>query len=715
MLVLLTVMAGCTRGSQAPTAPPVTAPNAARPGEAGGPALAVFKGVQAEVKPYTVTASLAEVTNYDAFKKAVPVTPEQEKLLARNLFACTPTGTEQLFHVYENNDYLNLPSFVTTDTVLQLYHVFYDFSLRTVETEALLPVLKRLTDGMVAESLKVLSEVDDPKLKAAALKNVAYFGVAARTLGFTPTMPVEALRMTGREMTLIDQHPGLAMGAIFPYKIDYSQFMPRGHYTRTETLKRFFRTMMWYGLVPFSPEYGDGGKRVRADEQIRQGLLLVRALARAGLEDEWETVYEPTRFYVGATDDLTPADWKAAGDQVFGKDARAAAFSDTARLDAFVAAVKKASTARIQAQHRFQSPIPAPDGQLRFMGQRYIPDSEILQRLSVPVLRPFPSGLDVMAVLGSSRAAQILDASPEVYNAGKWPDYGPERAKLSKQFAAAEPDRWTSNLYWGWLHALQTLLDPAPEGFPSVMRSDAWADKSLNTALASWSELRHDTILYGKQSAVECGDGEDKPVVLGYVEPNVPFYDRLLKLTRQSREGLEKRKLLPATMKEQFGQFEDLLTFLKAVSEKELRNEPLTAEEHEEIRYLGGKFEYLTLSVMSGSPSHWELVDQTDRNMAVVADVHSGGEKVLEEGVGTASELLAIVPIEGKLTLARGAVFSYYEFKQPTRDRLTDEKWQAVLKAGKAPEPPRWMGSFLAPARPNGLRRKEMEVYSSGC
>ena len=43
--------------------------------------------------------------------------------------------------------------------------------------------------------------------------------------------------------------------------------------------------------------------------------------------------------------------------------------------------------------------VPAPNGQLRFMGQRYLPDSEILQRLSIPGWkRPFPSGLDVMAV-----------------------------------------------------------------------------------------------------------------------------------------------------------------------------------------------------------------------------------------------------------------------------------------------------------------------------
>ena len=32
--------------------------------------------------------------------------------------------------------------------------------------------------------------------------------------------------------------------------------------------------------------------------------------------------------------------------------------------------------------------------------------------------------------------------------------------------------------------------------YPEVMRTRAWGHKTLNTQLASWAELRHDTILY---------------------------------------------------------------------------------------------------------------------------------------------------------------------------------------------------------------------------
>jgi hypothetical protein len=247
------------------------------------------------------------------------------------------------------------------------------------------------------------------------------------------------------------------------------------------------------------------------------------------------------------------------------------------------------------------------------------------------------------------------------------------------------------------------------------MRNTAWQDKQLNTALASWSQLRHDTLLYGKQSVVQCGGDEaDKPFVKGYVEPNVLFWDRLLKLTQQSRAGLTRRKILSNELKDKFEEFENMLSMLKRISQKQLANQKLTKEEYEEIRYLGGKLDYLTLSVMEGSPSNWELVSQTDRDMATIADVHTGGARVLEVGVGRAYEILAIVPIEGKLMLTRGATFSYYEFKHPASDRLTDEKWQALIKNNRVPLPPVWTKSFLFPGK-SRVNTSQLEGYDSGC
>ena len=694
------------------------------------------KAVQLQVKAYKVSASLKEVANISRFQG----TPEQKRSLAQNLFVATPTDVQQLFFIYENNDYGNIPSFVTTDLVLQAYHIFFDFTLRKVETEKLSPLLRQLTEGMFRQSVTTWKSVSDPKLKAAALKNVAFFGVAAKSLGLKVDLPPQAALLVQKESALMDKHNGFEVGAVFPYKIDYSQFIVRGHYTRTETLKRFFKAMMWYGLAPFSfyKEVEVGKPPVRSDETVRMGLLFVRDLYQAKLQDTWERIYEPTAFYVGFADDLTPAEYKQLTDEVFGKNAPVTAFADAAKFDTFVQRGEKmrSPSIRHKMRHVVGGFLPFPDTatpQLRFMGQRYIPDSAILQRLSDPggekePPRYFPAGMDVMAVLGSPRAKWLLDvgySEPEHFDTKGWKGYKPERDKLIAEFAQVNEKQWTRNMYWGWLWALQPLIRPATESSPSFMRNDAWQDKSLNTALASWAELRHDTILYGKQSltGAECGGGSEKepPFVKGYVEPNVEFYRRLHALTRLSKDGLTRRNLLDLQLKGKFEDFEDMLTFLLRVSEKELKDEKLTREEYEQIRVIGATVERLTLSVIEGNATGWhEISSPTDQDIAVIADVHTGGFAklmALEEGVGHVNEMLVIVPIEGKLTLTRGACFSYYEFQHPYEDRLTDEKWQKMLKSGTAPPPPVWTKTFLAP-KPKGNRESlslKVVVYSSGC
>ena len=137
--------------------------------------------VQAQkAKPYSAAAGFKNVANYADVKKKSKLTAAQEQMLQRNLVMARHSDLRQLFHVYEHNDYLNVPSFITSDTVLQLYHIFFDYTLRTAESEAFLPALQKLTTGLLKESIKQHDSLEDDQLKAAALKNVAYFTVANR-------------------------------------------------------------------------------------------------------------------------------------------------------------------------------------------------------------------------------------------------------------------------------------------------------------------------------------------------------------------------------------------------------------------------------------------------------------------------------------------------------------------------------------------------------
>src|SRR5262249_92544 len=142
---------------------------------------------------------------------------------------------------------------------------------------------------------------------------------------------------------------------------------------------------------------------------------------------------------------------------------------------------------------------------------------------------------------------------------------------------------------------LRPLLEPPGEGYPRFMVSEAWLDRSLSTALGSWTELKHDTLLYAKPVYAEMGAGglpPPEPVPpKGYVEPVPELYARVVALAEMTRVGLARRGLIDAKDEKALTMLEELGKKLGAIAVKELTGVAPTAEEYELIRYWGGKIE----------------------------------------------------------------------------------------------------------------------------
>jgi hypothetical protein len=217
------------------------------------------------------------------------------------------------------------------------------------------------------------------------------------------------------------------------------------------------------------------------------------------------------------------------------------------------------------------------------------------------------------------------------------------------------------------------------------MRTEAWQRKGLNVALASWAELRHDTILYAKQSSMG-PPYSGSPTPPGYVEPVPEFYGRLVALTQMTRKGLRDLDALTTRAEQNLNWYESNLSQLIEISNKELMNQELSWEEWEFIKYFGEYLEPFTEAGLSGAKT------------ILVADVHtcSSEETVLEEAVGKVDLIVVACPQpDGSAFLAAGPVLSYYEFKHPMADRLTDEKWRALLDSPNQPERPVWYQSLM--------------------
>ena len=448
---------------------------------------------------------------------------------------------------------------------------------------------------------------------------------------------------------------------------------------------------MWYGQAPF-PLYKVENKERNLEQTIQALLITYSILNNEESLKDWESIYEATNFFVGNSDDLSLYDYIDLLLKVYGDKPNVNSFTDSDKLDKLYKVAEQLPEPKIKAKY---SSVTTPTGkQFRFMGQRYVVDADIIQELTEPITRPIPSGLDVMGVLGSERAKAIQLAKEENQY---WDEYPDKFESLIKKFSKLTEKEWQSNMYQGWMWTLKGLNRQYKEGYPSFMTNEAWIDKDLNTALGSWSELKHDTILYGKQSGAEMGGG-DLPQ-LGYVEPNIEVYERLLWLTRYSKENLKARKLSIDGIDEKLIRFEELLEFLINCSIKELNNQVLTEDEYIQIAIYGGTLENLTSSFAGDGLRWFEITSETDKNMAIIADFHTiapnqfseGG--YMEAGVGPAYEIYVVVPIDGKLYLTRGAVFSYHEFI--SNERLTDEKWQQLIKEGNKPPMPEWTNSFI--------------------
>ena len=87
-----------------------------------------------------------------------------QKALSRQGFAIVPGENDQLFHVYERNDYHNFPNFVTTDLFLQAFHMYFDCLLRDVEEQRLLPVMTDFSKTVHQEMSNIALQTKNPEL-----------------------------------------------------------------------------------------------------------------------------------------------------------------------------------------------------------------------------------------------------------------------------------------------------------------------------------------------------------------------------------------------------------------------------------------------------------------------------------------------------------------------------------------------------------------------
>ena len=675
--------------------------------------------------PFALTYDPTASAYFDAIDSALSLTPAEKSHIEGDGFVVSerltyPSFGHALLQIYQDD----LPVLVTADMILHALHSSYDDILKALEEGYLLGAMSSILEATQGQ----LAGVDpgDDETAQAALRDADMFLSVARTLltgEVVPSNAGAAVDAQVEELLTLIEGEQLQNVVLFgsPRKMDFSQFKPRGHYEESEALKRYFKAMIWLGradlrFLELDPLTGVWTFHTR---QLAAAHLLTRAAEDSGALTGWEKADALLRLLVGDIDYITPS-----GVQKLAKDHSFSAATDVTQMDDATRATlttellqgkygeQKINSHWLETNPMSAEPTPLPPS-FAFFGQRFVVDSYVFANVVYDTIvfegkkveRVLPNPLDALFVLGNDQVVPLLQDE-----LGKYPYQG-NLNNLRYLVDAYDDDFWTGNFYNLWLQSLRTLNAPTTsELFPEPMRTPAWRDRVANTQLGSWAQLRHDTILYAKQSytgGVSCEHPD------GYVEPYPELY-----ATLETLADLAQQKLLEADfdapglkthLDSYFGNWRTHMKQLRVLAEKELAGEPFTDDEVAFLKQTVMGEEGCGAPIFSGwYPTLFYLGSDTAGEWdPTIADVHTNpnagplpGPDVLHVATGAVNLMVLTSETCDGPEAYVGPVFSYYEIDVKEIKRLADSDWEEILVKGPVPPRPPWTQSFLVPSTP---------------
>ncbi len=686
--------------------------------------------------------SVSDFAYLDTVIEKLHLTKDELDLLKQNYFVVTERLSERCFgqafhHIYG----MDLPVFVSTDAILQAVHESYDMILLNIEVGTLEPQLIELLSGLYNAIPQLIDKYDNNENLQTMLADIDLYITIAYSLELEELQPPHFANIDDLNRlwdAIFDESMvSMALFSEHSRNLDFSQFKPRGHYTDTfwdenqgkeRSLANYFRAMMWLGRIDFllttPPSFGEENwKKLELRRMAIDACMLNELLDMSNTRVFLDKNNEIIDALIGESDNLTPQELAGVCDSL--QITNPIELLDDTTYQKFFSAISHSVNAeqKILSNFFIMDPFSSQPDTLpvsfKLMGQRFILDSYIFSQLvydriifqDKKVWRPMPNPLDAMFVLGNDDALYLLNDELSVYK------YGSQLAALRYLADSYDEKFWERSFYNLWLNSIRTLNPKPVSGYlPFFARTAAWHQEKLNTQLASWTQLRHDNLLYAKQSYT---GGTMCSYPHSFVEPNIEFFSQMENFALRNKnifdQILTNDDTLTRAVKYYFDRFYVIMSKLKEIVRKEISREAFTNDEIEFLKKM------LFTESGSGAPpfSGWyaELFFNPEKGSKIdylIADVHTqptdqGGNivgRVLHVGVGKVNLgiFLADSPSNDfRPTCFVGPVMSYYEKYTSNFQRLTDEEWAAMVEQNQLPVRPNWVNLYLADE--NGNKR----------
>jgi hypothetical protein len=667
----------------------------------------------------SINSSWETALYHESLEIQYKLTGDEISLIKKNGFVVTSRLKSESFGAQFLDVYhKDMPVFISTDAILHAFHSSYDRILKDIELQILIPKVKTFLSTLhnqlpeMADKYKEYPQIDQ------MIKDVDVYLTIPRKLLDPEIMPVysESVAEVDRFIELIAAQR-LVNTNIFsetPRKIDFSQFKPRGHYTDpyNTILADYFKAMIWLGRIEIYliPPRSLDEEPTFADMQ-RQIIdaCLIRELVNNSDKELYTQIEQIISFFVGEQDNVTLANLDELKETMpFSSPVE---LLDSLKIIKFqdLLALQPYAQQRILSQVLMNDPMNPdsiiPASAFLLFGQRFVIDSYVTGNVvwdRIKSLRMLPSTLDILFALGNDATAHLLQPELNEYQ------YSPNLAALRYLISSYENDFWHSTIYNMWMNSIRKLNPPRErKSLPDFMQTAAWWQEKLNTQLASWTELRHDNLLYAKQSYT---GGVICSYPYSYVEPIPEFYNSLRIASTLIKARIQdmpfENEYFANYIVSHFEKWRSVMDTLATIAQKELDN---TFFSDEEIRFLqrmiseqffcGRDYDGWYADLFY---NRWDYPEGLLKKDYLVADYHTAPTNeagvfvgwVAHSGTGPVEMAIlnAVLP-SGKNVAFIGPVSSYFEYTTTNFLRLTDEEWkESYLDKALRPE---WTNIYL--------------------
>ncbi|MBN2536577.1 MAG: DUF3160 domain-containing protein [Spirochaetales bacterium] len=363
-------------------------------------------------------------------------------------------------------------TFITTDTLLHIFHITYAHMLEVVEKEYL---IQEFTDILTWFETDVSIEyggiVDKPFLKEAC-RRLWIFAAVARALINGVTSINGSADITSDVNDYLDKIYACSAVEPFPGE-DYTHYKPRSHYVNSEQLKQYFRAMTWCERQKYD---------IDDDYDIAAAAIMAWLILNdITLKNAYESLYTILSKLKNTVITVTPPGVNQAMQD---------AFESTYQTNGY--ALLEEAENLIKLKEQFHLVSYGEDSFIQFFGEHKALDLLVFKQTTHPLVenRYIPAGLDVASALFNSQAAY-----DEFWlEKEEFPLLMQQLDALKTVFNEKQESDWTNSTSNFWLYTLRTLSFEPPGMVPSFMKTGIWEREKLNSQLASWTELHSDSV-----------------------------------------------------------------------------------------------------------------------------------------------------------------------------------------------------------------------------